>query len=157
MTVIAPSPPLSDPLVDQRRLATWPWQQFFGAQSQQQAQTSVVVGRVDASSQGAAIASTSIPIQTVRSGLYQVSYYVAVTQAAGTSSSLSVSLGWTQDSVSQTYTGSTLTGNTTTTLENLIQPFVVDSGSTITYSTTYASSGTPSMEYRLYIVAEFLG
>jgi|TARA_R110001583_G_scaffold35623_6_gene118362 hypothetical protein len=104
--------------------------------------------------QSAAIGTTSIPLPTLGTGLYRVSTYARITQAASTSSSLTVTLGWTDGTVACTQSGSAMTGNTTATTQSGSLMIRNDNLSPLTYSTAYASSGGTVMQYRLDIAVE---
>jgi len=104
--------------------------------------------------QSAAIGTTSIPLPTLGIGLYRVSTYARITQAASTSSSLTVTLGWTDGTVACTYSGAAMTGNTTATMQSGSLMIRNDNLSPLTYSTAYASSGGTVMQYRLDIAVE---
>jgi hypothetical protein len=87
-----------------------------------------------------------------------VSYYLNVTTKAGTSSSVTATIGWTDED-----DGQTLTAVTPSPANNNVGPtsvvtgmFLVDAeaGTNITYATTYASSGTPAMVYKLRLRVE---
>lgn len=105
----------------------------------------------------ASIPVTPIPLGSVPAGLYRVSYYARVTQAATVFSSLSVAVQFTETTVSLSKASAAITGNLTTTILT-DPPFLirVDSGSSISYSTTYASVGGVPMKYRLDIVLELV-
>jgi hypothetical protein len=106
------------------------------------------------SAQQASITPTVLPTAALSAGLYRVSVYARITQAATTSSSLTVTIGWT-DSVPQSKSFPALTGNTTTTV--LTDPPLlirIDGNSPILYSATYASVGATPMQYRLDVVLE---
>ena len=109
--------------------------------------------------QSAAIAATSLTISTptglttkLSKGLYRVSTYARITQAASTSSSLSVTLRWEDGTVTCTSSGSALTGNTTATTGSMDLMIRSDADADITYETAYSSSGATAMQYRLDIV-----
>ena len=87
-------------------------------------------------------------------GLYRLSYYAQVTQAASVSSSLTTQFQWTYNSVTQTLTSAAMTGNTTTTYQGLTFPLRVDYDTSVTYAGTYASSGAPAMQFSLDIALE---
>lgn len=103
--------------------------------------------------QGAAIATTALPIGSVTPGIWGIYTTIRVTRAASTSSSVQLTMTWTEGGVTQTQTGAALTGNVTTTREGLL--FVIRPGNAtvISYSTTYASVGATSMQYSVDIVA----
>ena len=104
--------------------------------------------------QSAAIPTTSIPLTTLSVRLYRVSTYARITQAASTSSSLTVTLGWTDGTVACTSSGSAMTGNTTSTTQSLSAMIRSDSSTPLTYSAAYASSGGTAMTFRLDLAVE---
>lgn len=106
--------------------------------------------------QQASIPLTSIPLGTVPAGLYRMTWYLRITQAATTSSSLTFGMAWTETTVSLASAGAALTGNTTTTVQSGTFLFRADSGSAISYLTTYASVGGVPMKYRLDFTLELV-
>jgi hypothetical protein len=102
----------------------------------------------------ASIAATNIPLPSLSRGLYRVSYYARIMQAASTSSSLTVTLGWVDATVACSFSGSALTGNTTATSQSGTQMIRCDEETNVTYATTYASSGGTAMQYRLDLLVE---
>lgn len=149
-------PPAEDRLFLPNGRVTDPWNEWFSNVAAQNASMSQRVGTVSLTAQQASISATSIPIQNVTTALYRVSYYTRITQAATTSSSLTVTFGWTESTVSLSASGAAITGNTTTSQQNAIGTFLVDGASPITYSTTYSSTGATPMQYRIEIRAEVL-
>lgn len=111
------------------------------------------VASATASGQSASISTTSLSIASVLPGLYRISMAARITQAATTSSSLTVTFGWTQG-VACTTSSAAMTGNTTATTGTLSVLVRVDQDTSITYATTYASSGATAMQYRLDVVCE---
>lgn len=115
---------------------------------------------VDLTAQAANIASTDI-IASPAAGIYRVSAYISVSQAASSTSTLpSVVITWTdQDSgqaMSLTLTP-TSTGNALTTVEQAAATLSLTSTTALAYSTTsYASSGATPMQYSLHIRVETL-
>jgi len=102
--------------------------------------------------QVASIGVTPIPLGSVNQGLWRLTFYAKVTTAASVSSSLSITFGWT-DTDACSVTSAAMTGNTVTTTSTGTVLIYVDGGTPITYSTTYASVGTP-MAYKLSILVE---
>ncbi len=109
--------------------------------------------------QGASLSATTLDTGTLEPGVYRVSYSARVTTAATTSSSLTVTITWTDGNVTQTQAGAAMTGNTTATQQN--GTFLIHNGqntlasnSVVKYATTYASSGGTSMVYALYVLVE---
>jgi hypothetical protein len=149
--------PAKDPIAQPRTgLVTDPWIEWLTA----------LIGDVDASParlqtvtltlQGASIGTTSIPFGALDTGLYRVSYYARITRAATTSSSLTVTLGWTEGGISLTSAGAAMTGNTTGTVQSGTLLIRIDAASPVSYATTYASVGATSMQYRLDVLLEQL-
>jgi hypothetical protein len=110
-----------------------------------------VVGLTD---QAAAIGTTAIPVGSLAGGLYRVSGYLRVTQAATTSSSVALTLQWTDGGVGCTAVGTAVTGNTTAATQSVSVLLKVDQASPISYSTSYASVGATVMKYGIDLVLE---
>lgn len=103
----------------------------------------------------AASPTPSAPPSESSATLYRLSYYVRVVQPATVSSSVQVTLTWTDGGVTQTATGALLTGNTTTTLEQKTELLVhVDPDTPVEVSTTYASVGADPMVYDVEVAYE---
>lgn len=111
------------------------------------------VGTVGLTAQSAAIATTAIDTPTLKAALYRVSYYARITQAATTSSSLTVTIGWT-DGVACTQSGAALAGNTTATTQSGSFLVRTDSASSVTYAAAYASAGATAMQFALDVRIE---
>lgn len=114
------------------------------------------IGAVSLTAQGAAIALTAISTPTLTAGLYRVDTYARITRAATVSSSLTVTVRWTDGGVAQSFTNTAITGNTTGTSQQRVFMVRADEGTTITYETAYASSGATSMQYGLDIRLEVM-
>lgn len=97
-----------------------------------------------------------VVVGTLQAGVYRLSYYTRITQAAGTSSALTIQFRWTDGGVAQTVTGAVINGNTTTTVQQDRLMLRVDRDTSIVYDTTYASVGSPSMQYRFNVALERL-
>lgn len=116
----------------------------------------IVVGSVSLSGQTASIASTAIQTATLSRGIYRVSYYARVTAGASVSSSLDVSFQWTDEGIScliQSGYFTAITANFINRIRSYSVLLAVDGGTTVNYSTTYASVGTP-MAYKLDVILE---
>jgi hypothetical protein len=111
------------------------------------------IASATASTQDASISTTALSISSVLPGLYRLSMAARITRAASTSSSLLLTFGWTQD-VACTASSIAMTGNTTATTGTFSVLIRVDQDSSITYSTTYVSSGGTSMQYRFDVTCE---
>jgi hypothetical protein len=107
--------------------------------------------------QTASIGTTSI-VAAPSAGYYRVSVYARITTAASTSSSLIVTISWTDGGVSCTRACTAITGNTTANTPD--PPFSVflhsDAVLAISYATTYASVGGTPMAYRVDVALELL-
>lgn len=110
---------------------------------------------ISAVAQSAAIALTSL-FTTTYERLYRISYYTRITQAATTSSSLTVTLRWTHGGVAQSYSGAAIVGNTVASSQTGSILVRADADTDISYETAYASVGATPMEYLLDIVVEAL-
>lgn len=109
---------------------------------------------VTLTTQGGSIGATDLTAGGLAGGLFRITYYARITRAATTSSSLTITFSWTETSVSPSYSGAAITGNTTTTIQSGSIMIRSDANSPITYATTYASVGATTMQYRLDIVLE---
>ena len=113
------------------------------------------LGSVAVGGQTASISATDFSGGSLNAGLYRVSYYAQITQAAGVSSSLTITLTWTAVGVSQSEAFAAITGNTTSTHSAAPNDFFFYAdGSPVKYATTYASVGAPVMSYLLYLSLE---
>ena len=106
--------------------------------------------------QHAAIAATTIlnTRQPVPSGLFRVWWYLAVVTAAGTSSSATVTIGFTDQGVAKTISGVALTGNTTATVQGQAAFIRADPDTAITYAVAYASNAAAAMHYDVSVRVE---
>ncbi len=104
--------------------------------------------------QGAAIGTTPIPVDNLSQGLYRITYSARITTAATVSSSLTITLGWTDGGVSCTLAGAALTGNTVSSVQGGTIMVANDQAAPLTYAVAYASVGATSMVYALSIFVE---
>jgi hypothetical protein len=109
---------------------------------------------VTKTNQHAAIGATAVPLGTVSAGRYQLTWYARITTVDAVSSSLTVTLAWTEGGVALSISGSALTGNTTTTLQSGVIEVDVDASSAISYATAYASNTPGAMGYRLSVTVK---
>lgn len=116
--------------------------------------------------QAAALAAVSLG-NVAADGMYRVSFAASVTQAATTSSTLGGTNGFTvtatdpQDSVAKTtksgLAATLSTGNTTATTVGQSMVVYAKSGTAITYSYDYTSSGATPMQFDIAVIVEYLG
>lgn len=105
--------------------------------------------------QDASIGATSLNIGTTSSGLFLVQARARISRAATASSSLALSIGWTESGLSLTSSPfAAITGNTTTSNASGSVMVLIDAASPITYTTTYASVGATAMQYTLSIIVQ---
>lgn len=143
------------PMVDpQNHLITRQWDALMREILAGLVAASTVIGSTILTAQAATITPTAVLTPPLVAGLYRLSYYVRVTQAATTSSSVQVTLGWTDGGVSLTSSGAALTGNTTSTFQQNAVLAHVDADSAITYAASYASSGATPMMFQLSVLVE---
>lgn len=133
---------------------TTAWIQYFTDQGDEVSASAQRFSSVDLTGQAASIGATSMPNIIDSAGQYRITYYTRITQAASTSSSLTVSLSWTDGGVSLSLSGSAITGNTTTTVQSGTLMVHADAATPISYATTYVSVGGTPMQYSLYLTLE---
>lgn len=161
-------PPITDPLVNppnptlpkgQPDKGAWTmsevWARYIQTLATSSTQASTRLQSVTLTQQAAAITTATLwPASTA--GIYRVTWYARVTRAATSSSSLAVTIGWTDDGVALTSAGTALTGNTTSTFQSGQLAVNADRLTNITYAAAYSTSGATSMQYSLRLVVEAL-
>ncbi len=148
--------PTDTPLVETTRLMNFDWVQFWSVQQDQLASSALVVVDKDAGSVNeAAIGATPLNVGTT-TALYRISVIARITRAGTVSSSLQPTIRWTTGGVALSKTWTALTGNTTTTYLAETFPVRIDSTTSLTYETAYASVGATAMQYALEVSAERL-
>lgn len=119
----------------------------------------IIGASVDLSAQAASIAATNL-IAVPVTGLYRVSYWLEITQAATVSSSVALTIAdstgsfSTPANVSNTAGSNSLAGVGATATGITSWTVYVTAGAALTYATTYASTGGTPMQYRLNIAVE---
>lgn len=149
--------PQSDDLIDSNRKMNDRWFRWLSA----------FVGRVTIGVQKVAslhraglssslVATTAYTV-TQTGIVFLVSWRAGVTTAAGVSSSIAVTISWTNDAgVACSKAFAAQAGNTTGTADGDDVPIRPKSGTPIQYSTTYASNPAAAMQYDLDIVVQDL-
>lgn len=127
---------------------------LFALAARSQSAASVLGTPTKLTTKAASISATPLTVPALNGGLYRVSWYARITQAATVSSSLTVTIGFTESGLALTEPGAAITGNTTTTVQSGSVFIRTDAAAPITYATTYASSGATPMQYRLDVVCE---
>jgi hypothetical protein len=132
-----------------------PWYIYFrGENASLSAAPAAVIPPIRVSGT-AAITTTPLPTEALAPGLYRVSVYLRITQAASVSSSATVTITWTDDGVACSYAYPAVTGNTVASV--LVAPPLlldVEQSSPVSYSVAYASVGGTSMIFKIAVVLE---
>jgi hypothetical protein len=116
-----------------------------------------VYGTFEGDTQSASIATATLyAVPSDGAGTYRLCFYGRISRAATSSSSLTMTIGWTDGGVAQSQNSTAVTGNTTTSQTNGCALVYADASTNLTYATTYASSGATTMQYRVRFTAERL-
>ena len=159
MTVFAPLDPIPQnepPVEGVKGLISGIWFRFF---SQLVSRSVITILRVATpvhrTGLSASIVATTLFIPS-QPGAYRVSWTAHITRAAGTSSSVAVTIGWTQGGVACSKAFTALTGNTTATVDGDSVTIRPDAGIAVTYAVAYASVGAPVATYDVDVYGEVL-
>lgn len=146
--------PTKDAIVDRLGRATGPFIDWVTS----------LVGDVDSSparlvavelpGQTAAIGTTPFNTGSLAEGLYRVSWTIRPTTPATTSSSLTVTIGYTRGAASCTVSGPALTSNAVNAPQSGSVLIHIDAASPVTYAVAYASVGATSLVYEVDFVLE---
>lgn len=117
--------------------------------------TSPTAATVQKLSQTAAL-PTAAAFTTRATGLYRVSWYLRKTVADGVSSSLTLTLGWTESGLAVTEAEAALTTDTITAQQSGSKVVWADGATDLTYQVAYASNTPAKMNYRLDVSVESL-
>src|SRR5512139_132421 len=142
------APPIEDLVVDKSGRLTMLWKQWFGRVPATLASIPNIFNTVSLSTQAASITATDFSGTTPKAGVYRITYHARITRAATTSSTLTVTLAWTEGGVGQSAAGAAMIGNTTTTIQSDTLLIRSDAAA-VTYATTYGSVGATTMQYSL--------
>lgn len=153
--VILPPFPSRNTVVEPSRILASLWRDWLSVLRDRANLSPVRVASVRAVAQSAAVAATTA-YTVANSGLYRATWAARITQVATVSSSLAVTINWTDNAVVCSQTGSAMTGNLVTTQQSGQVVFYADAASVVTYSTAFASVGAQTMNYALSIVVEAL-
>lgn len=118
--------------------------------------SSTLLTPVSVSAQAASISVTPIPLPALGAGIYRLTTYARITTPDAVSSSLIVTLGWTESTITLTHSFPAMTGNTTTTVDSQTFTVQIDQATPLTYATTYASNTPGQMKYTLNLLIESL-
>lgn len=144
--------PIRDRIVGEQGLPSPRWQDWLGRAPDTFNAIPSVLSLVSLEEQNAALSATDFAqTKDLAAGVYVVLYHARITTAAATSSSLTVTVRWTEGGVAMSQAGSAVTGNTTATHQSGVFVIRSDAAEDVTYETTYASNGAGEMEYSLDI------
>lgn len=150
------SAPISEPIADRVGILSRIWAVWFrGLTDRLNSFARRAALPVALTAQAGSVGPTAATV-ALAAGLYRVSVHARITQAATTSSSLTVAIGYTDGGVACSQAGPALTGNTVATVQSLTFVVKVDAGTTITYTATRASVGATPMLYALNVGIELL-
>ena len=150
-----PPLPVNSPVLNGRFISSDYYQWLFLLQNQTQ-KGRQLVGSKALTNQAASIVTAPLALPSLATGYYSLSYYARITTPDPVSSSLSVTLGWTESAISLSLNGAPINGNTTATVQSGSVIVLVDGGSPITYATAYSSNTAGAMHYRLSVLVESL-
>src|SRR5438105_234442 len=145
--------PQSDPLVSQTGLMGERWYRWLSLIVSRMQSAVLGVASVHRTGISGSIGATTIYTPTQAKG-FRVSWGARISTPATTSSSLTVTVNWTQGGVACSKSFTALTGNTTATADGNSVPIWPDSGQPIQYATTYASVGGTAMVHQLDLAVE---
>lgn len=148
--------PVRDALVMQRGIVTPSWRDALTRVWQRLNSVPVLVLHSQQAALGAAISPATVLAVLPETGLYRVTWYARVSRAATSSSSLQLTVGWTDGGVACTQAGAALTGNTTATCESVSLVVAADVATNLTLAVAYTSSGATSMQYNYVVLVEQL-
>lgn len=150
-------PPYISPIAEGREEVMGSnWMRWFQASvfNTLRSTPAVFATRVNLTGQNASIGTTNISLPALVAGQYILSYYARITTPDPASSSLTVTLGWTESAVPLTYSGAAITGNTVTTLQSGVLMILADGNTPLNFSTTYASGTAGFMKYRISVIVQ---
>lgn len=102
-----------------------------------------------------ALSATAV-YTTTAPGWYRISYIARVTVPDGVSSSLTVTVGWTESAQALTLSGTAITGDAVTSVQSGTLFVYADAACDLTIATAYASNTANKMTYSLRATAEWL-
>lgn len=111
---------------------------------------------VDLPDENDTIAATDFSNGSLNEGLYCLWMYLRVTDPDPVSSSAQVTISWTNGGVVQSFVGTLVNGNLTTSKQQQIIPLYIDGNTVITYAVAYTSNTANDMHYELYLSLQLI-
>lgn len=124
---------------------------LFGTVSQQ---PTVLGTRINKTNQNAALPLTAFPTPALAGGFVRVSWYLRITATDPVSSSVSVTIGYTESGLALSVTSTPVSGNTLSSVQTGTALLLTDQATAVTYRTTYVSNTAGAMKYRFAAVVE---
>jgi hypothetical protein len=157
MTLIV-SPPLRERAVEPDRYLTRPWRNYLlDLQNVGQASPQVISQPpVHLTGQTATIPTTPLTLPGLTNGFYRISVYQQILTADAVSSSLTTTIGWTNNTVPLTKSLPVMNGNTILTQDSLTWFVHLDNSSPVTYHAVYASNTPGAMVFELDVLVELV-
>src|SRR4051812_43985035 len=106
--------------------------------------------------QNQSLGVSSLATGKLAAGTYRVTYYARKTFADGVASSLTVTLGWTENGLALSLSGAPMVADTVSSPQNGSITVTIDGNSALTYSTAYASTTPNRMRYKVEFTVEAL-
>ena len=149
--------PAGDPMVyppkhAQAELVTRPWLDWFNNIISNQSKASGEIAKVTLRDQTAAIATTAINTQPLTAGLYQILFYLRLSEVDPVSANIVLTFTFTWNGTARTIVSGTLGANTLTQTVGTPEPLIaVDANTQITYSTA-VTWGVTGGKYAIDII-----
>lgn len=148
--------PQSDPLIDASDHMNERWYRWLSLFVARTLSGVLLVAKtIHRTGLASSLGATTVYTPTMAGVLVRMSFRARITTAAAVSSSLTVTINWTEGGVAQSHAFAAMTGNTTATTGGdswTIRPDPVP----VTYTTIYASNPGGTMVYDLDVAAEAL-
>lgn len=111
---------------------------------------------IDLTGQNDAIPATDFDGGSLATGLYELMLWSRVEIPDAVSSSVQITITYTSGGVVQTFVGTLVNGNLTTSKSQQSIPLWIDEGTAVTYQTSYASNTPNAMEYHVAIALQLV-
>lgn len=161
MLTYAPAPvrdPVSEPNPDtKKQMLTRPWVDWFAALGNRVDQQTQKLDVIEMYNLSGTIGVTPIPLSVSDQGIFRITYYTRIMQQAATSSSVTVTIGWTDGAITCFQAFPAMTGNTQGTTQSHTLMVRNDQASALTYQITVASNPAGQVRYSFIVMVEQVG
>jgi len=149
---------VSEPNPDtKKQMLTRPWVDWFAALGMRIDEQTRKLDVIEMYNLSGGFGVTPIPLSVADQGIFRITYYTRIMQQAATSSSVQVTIGWTDGAITCFQAFPPMTGNTQGTTQSNTIMVRNDQASPLTYQVTYASNAAGQMRYSLVIMVEQVG